>query len=95
MTFFVGHAKMLIRERRASTANFPLTQLSGSREVQRHSTFPRQTMCLVLFAFFGSHRRQVDVEVLLPRMQGICEFMLAAQLDPDPEVGLLVGSGAL
>lgn len=31
-------------------------------------------------------RAQVDVEILLPRMQGICEFMLAAQQDPDPEV---------
>lgn len=33
-----------------------------------------------------SHGRQVNVEILLPRMQGICEFMLAAQQDPDPEV---------
>lgn len=33
------------------------------------------------------HREtQVDVEILLPRMQGICEFMLTAQQDPDPEV---------
>eukprot|EP00903_Cladosiphon_okamuranus_P010633 g10055.t1 len=34
---------------------------------------------------------EVDVEILLPRMQGICEFMLAAQQDPDPEVSTEAG----
>lgn len=34
----------------------------------------------------GRAHTQVDVEFLLPRLQGICEFMLAAQQDPDVEV---------
>ncbi|CAB1119753.1 unnamed protein product [Ectocarpus sp. CCAP 1310/34] len=34
---------------------------------------------------------EVNVEIILPRMQGICEFMLVAQQDPDPEVSTEAG----
>lgn len=44
------------------------------------------------FVFSNVAKWQVNVETLLPRMQGICEFMLAAQQDPDSEVGFRHGS---
>lgn len=51
----------------------------------------RQRLSVWLTEPTRNARAQADVEILLPRMQGICEFMLAAQQDPDPEVRGLVG----
>lgn len=76
---------------------FPLRPLLGrgmSFGFSRSATWRKTHVLPAVLSNIGfavlSHGRQVNVEILLPSMQGICEFMLTAQQDPDPEVRVMI-----
>ncbi|CAM9750697.1 unnamed protein product, partial [Scytosiphon promiscuus] len=69
-------------------STFPTRDVSHAQGLSKLATDPnasaRKGVCEAMVLL-------VDVEILLPRMQGICEFMLMAQQDPDPEVSTEAG----
>lgn len=69
------------------TRPYPRGRVAQSQKKCDNACLARLHPCLeTFFIYFFPLGVQVNVECLLPHMQSICEFMLTAQQDPDPDV---------